>query len=75
MRDDDANDYREKAEIFIQAAGTAPDRRIRATLLGLATSALHIAAELEAKSPRMQVVEKNPTTRNEASRLGGSAAT
>ncbi len=58
MCDDAANNYREKAQILIEAAGRALDHRVQGTLRGLATSALRIAAELETKQhPETPIAE------------------
>jgi hypothetical protein len=44
----DANIYREKAQLFSDAANAAADEQVRVTLLRLARSALQTAAEMEA---------------------------
>ncbi len=75
MCDADPN-YREQAQLFIEAADTALDQRVRATLLGLATSALRIAGELEAgQRQEDQVSESKLTARHRTTRLGSGAST
>jgi hypothetical protein len=43
----DAENYREKAAMCIDAAGSASNERVRATLLRLARGALRAADEME----------------------------
>jgi hypothetical protein len=48
----DANVYREKAQLFSDAANAAADEQVRVTLLRLARSALRTATEIEASQCR-----------------------